>query len=473
MIYEAHPGAWSLHPSINRLDWMYKSPIETQASIMPCCSTHAPAQRAKDHLLSAQQRYEARNPKSKVQHHRATSYLPGGNTRSVLHATPFPLCMASGQGNRLVDLDGHVYLDYLGDMTAGLYGHSHPVILETVTSTLTNIGPNLGGTTTAEARFAEAICDRFSSVNQTRFCNSGTEANLYALSVARQATARSKAIVFEGAYHGGVLSFACGVDSNNIDKDDWILGRYNDAKGAVRLIVENKDVAAAVLVEPMQGAGGRIPGTAEILHAIQDAAKENGVIFILDEVVTSRLAPGGLQSIVVHPDRGIPLSSDLTTLGKWIGGGLSISVFGGRRDLMSVYDPRTSSVHHSGTFNNNTLAMNVGCKAMTSVYTADSCAALNALGDELRQGLQELATGTKMAITGIGAVKNIHFLPNGEKNGISTVRDLEVEPGSRGFWTARRGMLSLVLGTGRQEVEQLLDAVKDFLEESRDLIAVQ
>ncbi|RDW79101.1 putative Glutamate-1-semialdehyde 2,1-aminomutase [Aspergillus mulundensis] len=413
--------------------------------------------------------------------------MPGGNTRSVLHAMPFPLCMQRGNENRLVDLDGNEYIDCLGDMTAGLFGHSRSVIMKTVISTMDSVGMNIGSSTVAEARFAEAICNRFTSIDQVRFCNSGTEANIYALSVARQITGRSKVIVFEGGYHGGVLSFAHGVAPNNVDRDDWILGQYNDVEGVVNLITENKDVAAAVLVEGMQGAGGCIPGSADFLHAIQDTAKENGIIFILDEVMTSRLAPGGLQSIVRHPVHVTPLSPDMTTLGKWIGGGLSIGAFGGRRDLMSVYDPRTSNIHHSGTFNNNSLAMNVGCTGMTSVYTAEACTALNTLGDDLRRGLQELAKGTNMVVTGIGAVMNIHFVPKGGQNAIGRISDLEVEPRSveatlrdllwfylieRGFWIARRGMVSLLLGTSSEEVEALQGAVGDFLEEFRDLVAI-
>lgn len=373
-------------------------------------------------------------------------------------------------------------------MTAGLYGHSHPLISETITSTLAGTGMNMGATTVAEARFAEAISDRFTNIHQLRFCNSGTEANLYALSVARQVTGRRKVIVFDGAYHGGVLSFAHGVAPNNVDREEWVLGQYNDTESAVHLIAENKYVAAAVMVEPMQGAGGCIPGTAEFLHAVQETAKENGIVFILDEVMTSRLAPGGLQSAILHPALGTSLTPDLTTLGKWIGGGLSIGAFGGRRDLMSVYDPRTSNIQHSGTFNNNTLAMNVGYKAMTSIYTEEACTALNALGDDFRVHLQKLATGTKLTVTGIGSVMIVYFLPSGGRNDISRIHDIDVDPQSteaalrdifwlylveRGFWIARRGMISFILGTTKEQVDQLLGVVKEFLEDFQDVLAAE
>ncbi|KAL2846199.1 pyridoxal phosphate-dependent transferase [Aspergillus pseudoustus] len=442
---------------------------------------------ASDYLHIAEGRYEARNPKSKLQHEAAARYLPGGNTRSVLHASPFPLCMASGKGNRVIDLDGHEYLDLVGEMTAGVYGHSNAVIAETIAATVNKIGMSLGATTVAEAQFAKAVCDRFASIEQLRFCNSGTEANLYALSIARQATGRSKIIVFEGAYHGGVLTFGHGVASNTVDRNDWIIGQYNDVEGTKRLITENKGIAAAVLLEGMQGAGGCIPATAEFLHAIQDTAQENGVIFILDEVATSRLAPGGLQSVVFHPERGAPLSPDLTTLGKWIAGGLTIGAFGGRQDLLSVYDPRRSNISHSGTFNNNILAMTVGYQSMRLVYTPEACIALNQLGEKLRRGLNELAKGTKMAVTGHGSVMAVHFLAAGGEKNVKSVRDLQVESGSeegvlrdlfwvyvieRGVWIARRGMLSLILGTSDEDIDRFLGVVRAFLDQFRDLVSV-
>ncbi|KAH8427358.1 aspartate aminotransferase family protein [Aspergillus melleus] len=450
---------------------------------------HSSAQKARDLLLSAQQRYENQNPESARLHQEATQYLPGGNTRSVLHTSPFPIRMQKGHGNRLVDHDGHEYLDFLGEMTAGLYGHSHPMIREAIISTTNEVGLNLGASTTAEVRLAKTICDRVASIEQVRFCNSGTEANLYALSVARQVTGLSKVIVFEGGYHGGLLYFGDGIAANNVDKQDWILGQYNDAEGARKLIEEHKGTAAAVLVETMQGSGGCIPGSAEFLHAVQDAARENSLLFILDEVVTFRLAPGGLQSRILHPMHGGPLQPDLTTLGKSVAGGMTIGAFGGRRDLLAVYDPRKPQINHSGTFNNNSLAMNVGHVALSSIYTPDACVALNALGDELRHGLQELARGTKMVVIGVGAVLNFHFLPYPDLEPpelkVKDVRDVTVSQDSaefllkdllwfylleHGIWIARRGMVSLMLDTTREDVQTFLRVVGSFLNEYEDLV---
>jgi glutamate-1-semialdehyde 2,1-aminomutase len=165
----------------------------------------------------------------------------------------------------------HRYFDFVGELSAGLYGHSNPQIHNSITSTLKNSGVNLGATTQEETRFAELICDRFPAIEQLRFCNSGTEANLYAIAVARHVTSKRKVVVFEGGYHGGVLSFGHGIASSNVDINDWKLGQYNDVEGTMELLQNQTDVAA-VIVEGMQGAGGCIPATEEFLKAIQTTA---------------------------------------------------------------------------------------------------------------------------------------------------------------------------------------------------------
>ena len=354
----------------------------------------------------------------------------------------------------------------------------------------------LGATTAAESQFAHEVCRRFPSIERLRFCNSGTEANLYALSIARQVTGLSKVIVFSGGYHGGVLSFLHSVAANTVDKDDWVLGKYNDVEGTRKLIGDHKGKAAAVLVEGMQGAGGCIPGSPEFLHTIQTAAKENGMIFILDEVMTSRLGHGGLQSTILSPVDHSHLRPDLTSLGKWIAGGMTIGAFGGRKDLLAVYDPRrpsmsgdfeksTEPISHSGTFNNNTLAMSVGLATVSTVYTSQVCTDLNMLGDKFRSSLLEICRGTRMTVTGMGAICNIHFLSQRSPADIQCVEDLENMQSEcdallkdlfwfhairKGFWFARRGMLALIMGTTEQELEGFLEFVTEFKQEFQSLM---
>jgi glutamate-1-semialdehyde 2,1-aminomutase len=172
------------------------------------------------------QSYVARNPESRRLHEERSRVMPGGNTRSVLHVPPFPLTIVRAEGARIWDADGHEYLDFLGEYTAGLYGHSHPVIVAAIEEALAD-GIALGGPNRYELALAEAICERFASIELLRFCNSGTEANVMAVSLARAVTGRSKIVVFEGGYHGGVLSFAHGGSPVNVPFE-FVVGQYND-----------------------------------------------------------------------------------------------------------------------------------------------------------------------------------------------------------------------------------------------------
>jgi glutamate-1-semialdehyde 2,1-aminomutase len=164
------------------------------------------------------------------------------------------------------------YTDFVGELTAGLYGHSHPLIQKSLIDTINNIGLNLGATIAAETAYAKLICGRF-RLDKVRFTNSGTEVNLHALAGARKFTGKRKVLVFTGGYHGGVLGFWDGVQENNVDKEDWVLGKYNDVAGAKNLI-EGRDDLVAVLVEGMQGARPCIVGTKDFLMQIEESSKK-------------------------------------------------------------------------------------------------------------------------------------------------------------------------------------------------------
>src|SRR3981189_1573934 len=157
-------------------------------------------------LAEAEELYRPPHPKRLAHHLEACSAMPGGNTRSAIHVDPFPLTMARGEGARLWDIDGHEYADFLSEFTAGIYGHSHPAIRKAIEAALEE-GLNFGAHNATEARFAAAICARFPSIELMRFTNSGTEANLMAVSAARAITGRPPILVFKGGYHGGVFYF--------------------------------------------------------------------------------------------------------------------------------------------------------------------------------------------------------------------------------------------------------------------------
>ena len=256
-------------------------------------------------------RYVKANPASAGRHRAATRVMPGGNTRTVLHYEPFPLTFARGEGAYLWSIDDARYTDFLGEFTAGLYGHSDPTILGALRSALDR-GISFGSTNDLEHRLAALLCDRFPSLDLVRFTNSGTEANLMALALALQATGRRRLLAFRGAYHGSVLSFAAGPSPTNVPHD-FVVGDYNDVEGTRQLIRGNTDVLAAILVEPMLGSGGCIPATPSFLRMLREEASASGAVLVFDEVMTSRLGPGGVQAL----EGVIP---DLMTAGKYLAG---------------------------------------------------------------------------------------------------------------------------------------------------------
>jgi glutamate-1-semialdehyde 2,1-aminomutase len=418
-------------------------------------------------LNEAKELYLARNALSLARYLEAITVMPGGNTRTVLHYAPFPLAMARAEGCRMWDADGHPYIDFLGEYTAGLYGHSHPVIRAAVDRALDN-GISFGASNMTEARFARAVCERF-GLQRVRFTNSGTEANLLAMSVARIFTRRKKVMVFNGGYHGAVFGFAGGGSPINVPFD-YVVAPYNDIEQTRSLITDD---LALIILEPMIGSGGCIPASTEFLQMLRQETTRVGALLILDEVMTSRLAPGGLQSVTgVKPD--------LTTLGKYIGGGMSFGAFGGRREIMDLFDPRRAdALPHAGTFNNNVLTMSAGLAGLTEVYTPEAAVALNARGDALRDRLNALcrAADAPLQFTGLGSMLAVHTMrgpvtsPEVAAKADAKLKELFFfDMLAHGIWLARRGMMTLSLPIGDAECDALAAAVEEFLSVRRSLL---
>ena len=442
----------------------------------PAESITAPAPAAGDPLgralADAIERYVAARPRSAALQREAADVLPGGNTRSVLFFPPFPPYMARGEGCRLTDVDGHVYLDALGEFTAGLYGHSDPVIREATERALRN-GLNLSSHTPAEAPLAREIRARIPSMRRLRFTNSGTEANLLALAAAVAHTGRRTVLVFEGAYHGGVLSFpSTGPAKVNVPHA-FVVAPYNDLDAARAALEPHRGDVAAILVEPMLGSGGCVPGEPAFLHGLRALADEHGALLVLDEVMTSRLSYGGRQGL-------LGLAPDLTTIGKYFGGGMSIGAFGGREDVIDRFDPRRAdALAHAGTFNNNVLTMAAGLAGLQRVLTREALDALNARGERLRAalGASFARHGVALRASGLGSLLNLH--PGGGP--VRSVRDLAgADPRvrdllffdllERGVWIARRGFVALSLPFGDAEVDALVAAVDDAVGARRALL---
>jgi glutamate-1-semialdehyde 2,1-aminomutase len=414
-------------------------------------------------LAEARERYAAARPESDRIHRRARTVLPGGNTRSVLFYTPFPTAMARGHGCLLEDVDDHRYIDFCGEYTAGLFGHSEPRIQAALHAAIDR-GLNLASVGERESEFAALICARFPSCERVRFTNSGTEANMMALGAARAFTGRSGILAFSGGYHGGLLTLVGGGSPINSPMP-LRLATYNDVDQTLAILGEHAAEIAAVILEPMMGSGGCIPATPAFLAALRQASRDAGALLLFDEVMTSRHSAGGLQKL-----RGI--TPDLTTLGKYMAGGMSFGAFGGRGDVMDLFDAhRPAALVHSGTFNNNVMSMAGGMVAMGDIFDAAAADALFARGEQLRSRLNGICEqrAVDMHFSGLGSMLQPHFRPGPiERPYTLTAREEALRELyffdllAAGIYVARRGMIAMSLPIGAAECDCLAAAVDEF-----------
>ncbi len=416
-------------------------------------------------LDQAEAEFTTRNSASAALAARGATVMPGGNTRTSLWYEPFPLYMASGEGGCLTDVDGHTYRDFLNEFTSGIFGHS-PAVLRTALLDAFDRGLNLSAHHAGEIDLAAEICRRFVSIERLRFTNSGTEANLMAIAAAKLFTGRQLVIVFEGGYHGTGITFGDDVPPGSIPHR-FIVAPYNDTEALTKLVHDNAKDLAAILVEPMLGAGGCIPGRDDFLSSTRSLADDVGALLIFDEVQTARLAVGGRQS-------QLGIVPDLTTLGKFFGGGLAFGCFGGRESIMSMFNPLTGSVAHSGTFNNNSLVMSTGLSACQNLLTDVGLRLMNEIGDQLRDQLNKLflGSGAPLTVSGLGSLMNLHV--HGDHiAGRAWRRLLFFDLLREGFYIAPRGLIVLSLVTERQDVNEFIAAMERILSKRSNLFAVE
>ncbi|MES0173977.1 aminotransferase class III-fold pyridoxal phosphate-dependent enzyme [Mesorhizobium sp. M0006] len=412
-------------------------------------------------LLEARERYTAKRSNSAALYRGAVNVLPGGNTRTVLAYAPFPTAMACGKGCRLWDIDGNAYLDLCGEYTAGLFGHSDSRIHAALYEAMAR-GLSLAAVGEAEQRLAKILCNRFPSIEMIRFTNSGTEANLIALSAAQVVTGRKRVIAFRGGYHGSLLYYPA-IGSNLIAAPFPVtVCDYNDIDGTVAAIRSAAGEFAAVILEPMLGSGGCIAAEPAFLAAVAETTRAAGAILIFDEVMTSRMSGGGLQE-------RLGILPDMTTLGKYVGGGMSFGAFGGRQDIMEIF---VSKVPHAGTFNNNSMSMAAGIAAMGEVFTAAAAANLFVLGEGLRQQLNAISAkaDAPLQFCGLGSLATAHFRRGRIDRPYSATPREEAlkelfffDMLDAGVYIARRGMTALSLPTSERDLVQFTAALGDFL----------
>lgn len=375
---------------------------------------------------------------------RMAQVMPAGSTRSTTFYEPYPVALARGSGYLVVDLDGNEYIDLLGNYTALIHGQAHPAILNAINqaaaSGYVNPAPNV-----LQAELAERLCDRVPSVTKVRFTNSGTEAVMMAVRVARAITGRDRLIKVIGGFHGSWEQVAVGSSEDqdftaaSATADPGVPAAiaamltsltYNDVDQLDKAVERYKDELAAIIVEPVLGHVVE-PATRDYLQRARQLADSSGALLIFDEVITLRLHRGGLQEL-------FDVSPDLTTMGKIIGGGLPIGAIGGGDETMAIFDPRSDYwIEHHGTTNGNGLSMAAGV-ATLDLLPQDEIDRINALGDSLSSRLAAVLeeSDLELRLTSYGSIMNMR----GSSADLTRLHRAALDVG---LYFAPRGMLCI------------------------------
>ena len=417
--------------------------------------------------------YRKRTPKSRATLEAARKYMPGGDTRTSIWFEPYPIWIDKAEGCRFTDVDGHEYIDFHNCYTTMILGHANPKVVAAVREQAAK-GTALGALIPTVVRWSELVCNMVDSVDKVRFGNSGTEAVMIALRVARGVTGKDMILKTDGCYHGSYDPVVYPSDATGIPKStqgDSIIVPYNDKEAAGKAIVENKDRLAAVIVEGAMGATGMIPPRDGYLEFLRKVTTENGVLFILDEVISLRLAWGGVQSIY-------GIKPDLTTMAKIIGGGYPVGALGGREDLMQLFSPEVRKVYHAGTLNANPMTATAGLATMEQL-NATVIDKINELGKSFANGVRALfkRLNIKGQVTGIGSLQNIHFSDKPVVDGKSAReanKDLlhlfYLAMLERGIFTPARGLYVMSTPMTQKEIDTAVKAVDDVVTELKPTI---
>lgn len=374
---------------------------------------------------------------------KAKGLIPGGvnsPARAFGGVGGSPIFMERAEGPYLYDIDGNRYIDYIGSWGPMILGHAHPRVVEAICSVASK-GTSFGAPTELESRLAELIISMVPSIEMVRMVNSGTEATMSAIRLARGFTGRDVIIKFAGCYHGHVDSLlvqagsaatTLGVPTSpGVPKgctQDTLVLRYNDVEGLRGAFAQQGDRIAAVILEPVVGNMGLIPPSRGFLDVLRSITRKHGSVLILDEVMTGfRLAPGGAQEL-------LGIDPDITALGKIVGGGLPVGAYGGKREIMVQVMP-SGPVYQAGTLSGNPLAMAAGLATLEELKQNPPYERLEKIGALLNAGLSQAANaaGIPHVINRVGSMWTFFFTPTPVVD-YDTAKTADTRRFSRFFW---------------------------------------
>ena len=404
--------------------------------------------------------YLARTPRSRALYERAIGSLPGGSTRTTVYSAPYPPYAAHGAGLDLTDVDGNVYRDFLGNYTSLIHGHAHPAVVAAVEAQVRR-GSAFAAPTETEVELAEELKRRVPSIERLRFTSSGTEATMFAIRAARAFTGRALIAKFDHSYHGTHDQVMAGTPGVPDAIGGLIVELPWGSPDAIEAALRGREAdLAAIIVEPVQGAGGVRPPDPGFLEFLRAYCDRVGAVLIFDEIISFRIASGGAQEVYgVRPD--------LTTLGKIIAGGYPLAAFGGRADVMAIFDARQArAVSHGGTFNGNPVAAAAGLATLREL-TPDAYTRLARLGARLAERLSEriAADGLDARVVNVGSLFQVFRGDAGTAFAPGAGRPSELFLGLllEGFWLAPRGMGAIPTVATEQDVDDLADAIARVL----------
>jgi glutamate-1-semialdehyde 2,1-aminomutase len=401
--------------------------------------------------------WRARTPRSAALFERATRVLPGGSTRTTVFAPPYPPYLAGGSGIQVRDVDGNDYRDFLGNYTSLILGHAHPAVVAAVEARVRR-GSAFGAPSELEIELAEELVRRIDSVERVRFTNSGTEATMFAIRAARAVTGRALVGIFERAYHGTHDTVVAGSPGVPAAVGGLVVALpWDDPDGVETALSGREGELAAIIVEPIQGAGGVRAASTELLRRLRAICDRSGALLIFDEVISFRAAPGGAQSLAgIRPD--------LTTLGKIIGGGYPLAAFGGAADVMDRFDARRSgALTHGGTFNGNPVGAAAGLATLAELKPAvyDDLAARATRLRERVAGAADTG-GVDVRVDTAASLFQVRLGDHTAASAVATgtgAADLFVRLLLAGFYLAPRGMGAIATPATDADVDELADAI--------------
>jgi glutamate-1-semialdehyde 2,1-aminomutase len=430
--------------------------------------------------------YRGESSRSRSMFERALRVMPGGNTRHSVALSPYPVYFASGRGCRVTDVEGEERIDFLNNFTSLIHGHADPEVTAAAHARVA-LGTAFAGPTELDVELAELLVERVPSIERVRFCNSGSEAVMLALKLARACTGRPKIAKIEGAYHGiydyaqisefssranwGAASRPASVSDSGTAPSaaaDVVVMPWNDADACERLIEEHHDQLAAVLIDAIPLGLSLIAAKPGFLERLRELTRRHRILFVADEILNFRLGYHG-----IFHDLGI--RPDVTCLGKIIGGGFPVGAVGGSAAVMESFDHRRpGAVHHGGTYNGNPVTMAAGLATMRKM-TPEAYARLNSLGDSLRGQLTAMLRdrGIAAQVFGRGSLFAVRLTHDELRDWRSLSTHLESEPIygklchemlGRGILMSPRGIGgSLSTPMGPSEIGAFVDALDGAL----------